>query len=85
MSDPRLHSLHLEGQPRRDQFRAARQLINAACGSFTLAGDMRVLASDERLENSTIAVPPGGLPPATRGVSRSTSKTARTFTRCTSA
>ena len=67
MSDPRLHSLHLEGQPRRDQFRAARQLINAACGSFTLAGDMRVLASDDRLDNSTIAVPPGGLPPATAG------------------
>ena len=67
MSDPRLHSLHLEGQPRRDQFRAARQMIHAACGSYTLAGDMRVLASDDRLQASTVAVPLGGLPPAQAG------------------
>lgn len=63
MTDPRLHSLHLEGQPRRDQFRAARQVLQAACGSQTLAGDLRMLASDERLDASTVAVPPGGLPP----------------------
>jgi hypothetical protein len=37
--DPRLHSLRLEGQPRRDQFRAARQALQAACGSSTLAAD----------------------------------------------
>jgi pSer/pThr/pTyr-binding forkhead associated (FHA) protein len=67
MSDPRLHSLHLEGQPRRDQFRVARQAIQAACGSHTLAGDVRVLVSDEQLDSSTIAVPPGGLPPAQAG------------------
>ncbi len=67
MSDPRLHSMHLEGQPRRDQFRAARQMIQAACGSFTMAGDVRMLASDEKLDLSTVAVPPGGLPLATAG------------------
>jgi hypothetical protein len=67
MSDPRLHSLHLEGQPRRDQFRAARQAIQAACGSHTLAGDVRVLVAEERLEASTVAVPPGGLPAVLNG------------------
>lgn len=67
MSDPRLHSLHLEGQPRRDQFRVARQVLQQACGSHTMAGDVRVLASDERLDTSTVAVPPGGLPPAQAG------------------
>ena len=46
MSDPRLHSLHLEGQPRREQFRAARQAIQAACGTHTLAGDLRMLVPD---------------------------------------
>lgn len=66
MSDPRLHSMHLEGQPRRDQFRAARQAIEDACGSFTLAGDLRVLA-DDRLHLSTVAVPLGGLPPPVAG------------------
>lgn len=61
MSDPRLHSLHLEGQPRRDQFRAARQAIQAACGVQTLAGDIRLLADEDRLDVSTLAAPPGGL------------------------
>lgn len=62
MSDPRLHSLHLEGQPRRDQFRAARQAIQAACGSQTLAGDLRMLEGEARLDASTVAAPPGGFP-----------------------
>jgi len=68
MSDPRLHSLHLEGQPRRDQFRAARQAIHAACGNQTLAGDIRILLEDQQLQAPTIEVPPGGSPPpATTG------------------
>jgi len=58
MSDPRLHSLHLEGQPRRDQFRAARQLIQAACGSHTVAGDLHVLSPEDALHAPT-AAPPG--------------------------
>jgi hypothetical protein len=67
MSDPRLHSLHLEGQPRREQFRVARQVIEAACGTHTLAGDLRMLVSDDRLGASTVAVPPGGIPPGPAG------------------
>ncbi len=67
MSDPRLHSLHLEGQPRRDLFRAARQAIQAACGNQTLAGDIRMLAEEEQLNASTVAAPPGGLPPGATG------------------
>jgi hypothetical protein len=58
MSDPRLHSLHLEGQPRRDVFRAAREALQNACGSQTIAGDVRVV-SDERLGASTLAAPAG--------------------------
>ena len=67
MSDPRMQSLYLEGQPRRDQFRAARQAIQAACGSHTIAGDLRLLASDERLDASTMAAPPGGSMGASTG------------------
>lgn len=68
MSDPRLHSLHLEGQPRRDQFRAARQAIQAACGSLTLAGDIHMLSDDEQLQAETLAAPLGsaGAPAAGR-------------------
>jgi hypothetical protein len=62
MSDPRLHSLHLEGQPRRDLFRAARQAIQSACGSQTLAGDLRMLEEEGRLDAPTIAVSPGTPP-----------------------
>jgi hypothetical protein len=58
MSDPRLQSIHLEGQPRRDTFRAARRAIEAACGSHTLAGDFNIL-DDERLETATVAAVPG--------------------------
>src|SRR5262249_14674092 len=67
MSDPRLHSLHLEGQPRRDLFRAARQAIQAACGSQTLACDLRMLDEEQQLNASTVAALPNGLPPGTAG------------------
>lgn len=67
MSDPRLHSLHLEGQPRREQFRAARQAIQNACGSMTIAGDMRILVADERLDASTLAAQPGAPSPGSTG------------------
>jgi hypothetical protein len=59
MSDPRFHSLHLEGQPRRDTFRAARQALQNACGSQTIAGDVP-LVDDARLHVSTFAAPVGG-------------------------
>jgi hypothetical protein len=61
MSDPRLQSLHLEGQPRRDQFRAARQAIQAACGSHTIAADpARPPVPDDRLGAATVAPPTAG-------------------------
>ncbi len=62
MSDPRLQSMHLEGQPRREQFRAAREAIHAACGSQTIAGDIRIALPDERLDSPTLAAPPGAFP-----------------------
>ncbi|MDB5305896.1 MAG: embR 1 [Gemmataceae bacterium] len=60
MSDPRLQSLHLEGQPRRDQFRAARQAIQAACGSQTIAGDLRLLSPEVPLNAPTVDPTAGG-------------------------
>ena len=39
MTDANLQSLHLEGLPRRDQFRAARARVQVACGEYTLAGE----------------------------------------------
>ncbi len=66
MSDPRLHSLHLEGQPRRDTFRAAREALQNACGSQTIAGDFR-LFDDDRLAAPTIAAPVGPLGPGLAG------------------
>ncbi|WP_320686344.1 FHA domain-containing protein [Gemmata algarum] len=44
MSDPRLQSMHLEGQLRRDTFRSARERLQAACGSHTLAGERNLPA-----------------------------------------
>jgi len=37
MSDPRLCSVHLEGQPRREEYRQARDAVMNACGQQTLA------------------------------------------------
>ena len=66
MSDPRLHSLHLEGQPRRDSFRAAPG-DSGRVWRQTLAGDIRMLDEEACVNASTIAVPPGGFPPGTAG------------------
>jgi hypothetical protein len=59
MSDSRLYSLHLEGQPRRDEFRAARDRVHAACGNFTLAGAMSLLPPDDPGDAATVVAPPG--------------------------
>ncbi len=67
MSERQFQSLHLEGQPRRDQFRAARQVLHAACGNVTLAGSVRMLLEEEELNAPTIASPPGGGASATAG------------------
>lgn len=63
MSDPRLQSIHLGDQLRRDQFRAARQALQAACGSQTLAGEVRLLANDANSGcSSTVAAAMPGIP-----------------------
>jgi hypothetical protein len=54
----------LEGQPRRDTFRAARDVLQAACGSLTVAGEAPPVVSDSRLNAATLAAPPGGVAPS---------------------
>ncbi len=58
MPDQRLHSMHLEGLPRRDSFRTARERLHAACGSQTMAGDARLLDADHLLA-PTVEAPVG--------------------------
>lgn len=50
MPDHRFQSLHLEGQPRRGEFRAAREVLERACGSQTLAGEPLADEADLRAE-----------------------------------
>lgn len=59
MSDLWLHSLHLQEQPRRSLFRAARAALQAACGADTLAGQARPPAPAD----SQPLAPPAGTPP----------------------
>lgn len=59
MNDPRFQSLHLEGLPRRELFRSARTALEAACGTMTLAGDLRSLEPAEPPGGETMAAPPG--------------------------
>ncbi|AWM37729.1 FHA domain-containing protein [Gemmata obscuriglobus] len=61
MSDPRLQSLHLEGQLRRDTFRSARDRLQAACGAHTLAGDVRPSGDKGLVASSAAAF--DGTPP----------------------
>ncbi len=44
MPDLRFHSVHLEGQPRLAEFRAAREQMELGCGQLTLGGDLDWLA-----------------------------------------
>jgi hypothetical protein len=59
MSDPRFQSVHLEGQPRREMFRQARDLLERACGHQTIAGDLGMLPSCDPGDGPTIATPVG--------------------------
>ncbi len=59
MPDPRMMSLHLEGDSRRDSFRQARALVEAACGQYTIAGDLGVLPSADPGDGPTVQAPPG--------------------------
>jgi pSer/pThr/pTyr-binding forkhead associated (FHA) protein len=58
MPDPRMLSLHLEGDSRRDSFRQARALVEAACGQYTIAGDLALLPNDPG-DGPTAQGPPG--------------------------
>lgn len=44
MNDPRLCSIHLEAQPRRAEYRRARELLLGGCGQNTLAATREQLA-----------------------------------------
>jgi hypothetical protein len=60
MSDPRFHSLHLEGhQSRREQFRVARRALEEQCGNQTMAGDLGMLSAEAAGDGPTLAVPAG--------------------------
>ena len=64
MPDPRLMSVHLEGLPRRDLFRTARDRVRAACGTFTLPGDGGPPADPlfgPPADGDTALAPPGAL------------------------
>lgn len=55
MSDPRFQSVHLEGLPRRDEFRRARAMLEAGCGQMTLAGDLGMLCEEDPGDGATVA------------------------------
>lgn len=58
--DPRLLSVHLEGNPRRDAFRAARGRVEHAAGGHTIAGEVRLPLGSEARDLKTLA--PGDVP-----------------------
>ena len=58
--DPRLLSVHLEGNSRRDAFRAARRSVEHAAGGHTLAGEVRLPLGSEANDYRTLA--PGEVP-----------------------
>jgi len=64
--DPRLQSVHLEGNPRRDAFRAARGRVEHAAGGHTIAGEIRIPLGSEPRELKTLH--PGEVPVKQAGV-----------------
>jgi hypothetical protein len=58
--DPRLLSIHLEGNPRREAFRAARARVEHAGGGHTIAGEVRLPLGAEAKSLKTLA--PGEVP-----------------------
>jgi hypothetical protein len=58
--DSRLLSIHLEGNPRREAFRAARGRVEHAAGGHTVAGEVRLPLGSEARELKTLA--PGEVP-----------------------
>ena len=58
--DPRLLSIHLEGNPRRDAFRQARARVEHVAGGHTIAGEVRLPLGSEAKLLKTLA--PGEVP-----------------------
>lgn len=58
--DPRLLSIHLEGNPRREAFRQARAKVEHQAGGHTLAGEVRLSLGSEAKNLRTLA--PGDVP-----------------------
>ena len=56
MPDPQMASVHLEGLPRRDSFRAARDRVRVACGDLTLGADADPLLGTPA-DGATLDVP----------------------------
>jgi hypothetical protein len=59
MNDPRFNSLYLEGQPRREDFRVARERVRISCGEHTLAGDLGLVCEATPQDGETACAPPG--------------------------
>ena len=53
--DPRLLSVHLGRNPRRDAFRAARGRVEHAAGGHTIAGEIRLPLGSEARDLKTLA------------------------------
>ena len=59
MTDARFQSVHLEGLSRREDFRAARDRLEQACGQYTLMGDLAVLPAGDPGDGPTCTIGPG--------------------------
>ncbi|HLW66425.1 MAG TPA: FHA domain-containing protein [Gemmataceae bacterium] len=57
MSDPRFNSIHLDANPRREQYRQARARLMGACGFQTLAFDRERLEEEDHGPHTLIASP----------------------------
>jgi hypothetical protein len=62
MNDPRFNSIHLDAQPRREDYRRARERLFGACGSHTIAIDLERLAEDPHPHPHTIIESPDNIP-----------------------
>lgn len=64
--DPRLLSVHLEGNPRREAFRAARSRLEHAPGQHTVAGEQRLVLGSGSCDLRTLA--PNDVPVKAGGI-----------------
>jgi hypothetical protein len=62
MSDPRFNSIHLDANPRRDEFRRARARLYGSCGSHTIALDRERIREEGDGQPHTIIQNPGEKP-----------------------